>query len=255
VIVPRSPTCAAACLAEPCTLGQMRAAQRAAVTDPRITLWAELAVVGHLTGWSTPRSGPALTASLRAMDGRLRECAISHAVDAAVAARGPAISGRISPADLADHVTAAIHHVIGKGTQPCEAEEPRYLAPPYRWVLVRDALRTADREPGAGPHPRSAEWERDYGRPVPGDTAKAQLIAVTRWYLRDQRDSEPVAVALWGSRPRSGIERAVGAHAASDDWPARLTEALTAFIKLRWPLNYLLGPPAPANRAKPGSAQ
>ena len=255
MIARRSPTCGADCLAGPCTLGQMRAAQRATVTDPRITLWAELSVVGHLTGWDMPRPAPVFTASLRAMDGRLRDCALSHAADAAVASRVPAISTRLSPAALAVHVTAAMRQAIAEGTRACEPEEPQYLAPPYQWALVRDALRPARRSAAAGRHPRSGEWERAYGQPVPGATAKAQLNAVTRWYLRDQRDGQAVAVTLWGSRPRPVVEQAVGAHAGSDDWPAQLAEALEAFTRLQWPRNLLRRPPSPANPGDPGGAR
>jgi hypothetical protein len=255
VIACRSATCGTACQAQPCTLGQMRAAQRAAVTDPRITLWAELAVVAHLTGWDMPRPGPAFTASLRSMDGRLRDCAVSHAADAAVAARVPAIGTRVSPAALAVHVTTAMRQAVAGGTRACEPEEPQYLAPPYRWALVRDALRAACRKPGARCHPRSGEWERTYGQPVPGATSKAQLTAVTRWYLRDQRDHQATAAVLWGTRPRSAIEQAVGARAGSDDWPAQLAEALGAFTRLAWPRNLLRRPPAPASPAESGGAR
>jgi uncharacterized protein len=255
VIARRSPTCGPACLAQPCTLGQMRAAQRAAVTDPRLTLWAELSVVAHLTGWDMPRPAPALTAALRAMDGRLRDCAVSHAADAAVAARVPAISARVSPAALAAHVATAIRQAIAGGTRACEPEEPQYLAPPYRWALVRDALRPARRSSGTGRHPRSDQWERTYGQPVPGATGKAQLSAVTRWYLRDQRDTQAIATVLWGTRPRSAIEQAVAAQVGSDDWPAQLAEALEAFTRLAWPRNLLRRPPAPASPAEPGGAR
>ena len=255
VIARRSPTCGADCLAGPCTLGQMRAAQRATVTDPRVTLWAELTVIAHLTGWDMPRPAPAFTASLRSMDGRLRDCALSHAADAAVASRVPAISTRVSPAALAVHVTTAMRQAIAEGTRACEPEEPQYLAPPYKWALVRDALRSARRSAAAGRHPRSGEWERAYGQPVPGATAKAQLNAVTRWYLRDQRDSQAVAVTLWGSRPRTVIEQAVGAHAGSDGWPAQLAEALEAFARLQWPRNLLRRPSSPASPGDPGGAR
>jgi hypothetical protein len=204
VIARRSATCGADCLAGPCTLGQMRAAQRAAVTDPRITLWAELTVIAHLTGWDMPRPAPAFTASLRSMQGRLRDCALSHAADGAVAARVPAISARVSPDVLAVHVTAAMRQAIAEGTRACEPEEPQYLAPPYKWALVRDALRPARRSPAAGRHPRSSEWERTYGQLVPGATAKAQLNAVTRWYLRDQRDSQAVAARGHRLTPAAG---------------------------------------------------
>jgi hypothetical protein len=257
VITRRSATCGPACQSGPCTLAQVRVAQRVAVTDPRVTLWAELSVVAHLTGWDMPRPAPAFTASLRSMDARLRECAISHAVDAAVAARVPAISTRISPAALAVHVTGAMHQAIAEGTRACEPEEPQYLAPPYRWALVRDALRPVRRAQGPGRrHPRSGEWERAYGQPVPGATAKAQLTAVTRWYLRDQRDSKAITTVLWGSRPRSAIEQAVGAYATSEDWPSWLSEALDAFTKLSWPRNLLCRASSrvPQARKEPGGA-
>jgi hypothetical protein len=252
VIARRSGTCGPDCLAEPCTLGQMRAAQRAAVTDPRITLWAELAVVAHLAGWSFPRPGPAFLAGLRSMDTRLRDCAVSHAVDAAVAARVPAFSSRLSPADLAVHVSAALQHVIAGGTPPCPAGEHQYLATPYRWALARAALRPAEHMPDAARHADSDKWERIGGQPVPGDTALGQLLAVNRWFIRDLRDTRAVAIALWGSRPRPALERAVGLPAASDNWPAQLKEALTAFPNLKWPLKALAGPPT---LGQPGGAR
>jgi uncharacterized protein len=233
VIARRSPTCGPDCLAGPCTLGQMRAAQRAAVTDPRIILWAELSVVAHLTGWDMPRPAPIFTASLRAMDGRLRDCALSHAADAAVAARVPAISARVSPGALAAHVAAVMRQAVADGTPGCTAEEPQYLAPPYRWALVRDALRTA--APGTGRNPRSGEWERAYGQPVPGRTAPQQARTVARWHARDQRDAQAVATVIWGARPRPAIEQAVGCRAGDPGWPAQLAEMLTAFARSPWP--------------------
>ena len=44
----------------PCTLRQMRQAQRAAEAGPWIIWWAELAVLAHLTGWPMPFPGPEL---------------------------------------------------------------------------------------------------------------------------------------------------------------------------------------------------
>ena len=234
VITWRSPTCGPDCAARPCTLGEMRAAQRAAVTDPRITLWAELTVVAHLTGWEMPRPSPAFAASLSVMDTRQRDCAISHAADAAVAARAPAISSRVSPAALSLHVVTAMRQVIGDGKPGCAAEEPQYLAPPYRWALVRDALRSAPPADG-GRHPRSQEWEHVYGRPVPGRTASEQSRVVTRWCARDQHDAQAVASVIWGTRPRPAIEQAVGCRAGDPAWPALLAEMLTAFARSPWP--------------------
>ena len=113
------------------------------------------------------------------MPSRLRDCAISHGVDAAVGIRVPVIAGRVSPVGLAAHIATAIRARLARGTWLCQREEPRWLAPAYQWTLVLDALKSADRKnPGAGPHPRSPEWERTYGqaipaRPAPGRSARS----------------------------------------------------------------------------------
>jgi hypothetical protein len=200
-------------------------------------------VIAHLTGWDMPRPSPVFTAALQSMDGRLRDCAVSHAVGAAVASRVPAISTRVSPGALTVHVTAAMRQAVSDGTPGCAAEEPQYLAPPYRWALVRDALRTAD--PGTGRHPRSQEWEHAYGQPLPGRTAAQQLRTVTRWHARDQREAQAVATVIWGTRPRTAIEQAVGCPADDPGWPARLAQMLAAFARAPWPRTLLRRTPAP----------
>jgi hypothetical protein len=242
VISSRSVTCGPDCTARPCTLGQMRAAQRATITDRRLTLWTELTVVAHLTGWEMPRPALAFTEALRATGTRLRDCALAHATDAAVTARIPAISTRISPDDLATHAVTAMRQVITSGTPGCADEESDYLAPPYRWMLVRGALRAAD--PGDGRHPRSDEWEQLYSEPIPGATIAQQLRVINRRYAEDQRGTAAVTAVVWGTRPSSAIEQAVGVRPDSDDWAARLNTALTAFARLPWPRKLLVRPTA-----------
>ncbi|HWG13955.1 MAG TPA: hypothetical protein VG268_11850, partial [Streptosporangiaceae bacterium] len=129
VASPRSVTCGAECAARPCTLRDMRSAQRALERNLGIVLWAELAVLAHLTGWPTPIPQVPLLDLLRAMPPRLRDCALSHAVDAAVASRTPAISGRVSPIGLASHVGDAMRARLVSGTSTCEKDEPQWLAP------------------------------------------------------------------------------------------------------------------------------
>jgi uncharacterized protein len=240
LITSRSPTCGPECRAVPCTLRQVRAAQRAAISDPRITLWAELSVLAHLTGWLMPMPGPALAAALAAMTSRLRDCAVSHAVDAAVASRIAVISARTSGAALSGHVTAAMHATLDDGRWLCDQQEPQWLAPPYQWALVLDSLQALHRrDPDAGPHPRTAEWEAAYSRALPGLACASQLATVQRWYDTDQRDQQQVRAVGYGTRPASAIEQSVGAHAGDQDWEPRLTDALTAFRDCRWPLDYL----------------
>jgi hypothetical protein len=128
----RSPACPAGCEGAPCTLRQMRAARNAASRDPRITLWAELSVAGHLAGWAMPMPGRALAGELAGMRTRLRDCALAQAADDAVASRVPAFAARVSGPALAGHVAAAMRAAIDEDRWECEEHEPRWHAPAVR---------------------------------------------------------------------------------------------------------------------------
>ncbi|TDE20830.1 ATP-binding protein [Actinomadura sp. 6K520] len=208
LVSPRSGTCGSDCRDSPCTLRDMRTAQRALEARPELVLWAELAAAAHLTGWGTPALSPSVVDGLPA---RLRDCTVSHTVDAAVATRGALTK-------LADHLVDALHG------RPCITDETEFFATPYRWCLVLEELEQAHKtDPGAGRHPRSAEWAALYGRVIPGDTLADQLGHINAWWDRDQRDLEARATALWGSG--QAIETAVGALRTDSDWADRLREA------------------------------
>jgi uncharacterized protein len=244
VVRPRSITCGADCAGRPCTLRDMRVAQRTLDEYPAVRLWAELSVLAHLTGWPMPVPRTALLSLLQMMPSRLRDCAISHGVDSAISVRVPVIAGRVSPVGLASHVSTAIRSRMSRGSWLCQREEPQWLAPAYKWTLVLDALKTADRKnPGAGPHPRSSEWERTYGQAITGDTCARQVGTVQRWYDGAQRDVWEVRAVAFGVDLASGIERAVGARAEDDDFEERLTGYLDQFVDCRWPRLYLTADP------------
>jgi DNA helicase HerA-like ATPase len=244
VVRSRSITCGADCTERPCTLRDMRIAQRALGEYPAIRLWAELSVLAHLAGWPMPVPRPPLFSLLQLMPSRLRDCAISHGVDAALAVRVPVIAGRVSPVGLAAHVSTAIRSRLSRGSWLCQREEPRWLAPAYQWTLVLDALRTADRKnPGAAPHPRSQEWELTYGQAITGDTLARQVGTVQRWYDGAQRDDWEVRAVAFGVDSPSPIEQAVGASAEDDDFEERLTGYLDQFVDCRWPRLYLTADP------------
>ena len=222
----------------------MRIAQRALDEYPVIRLWAELSVLAHLVGWPMPVPRTALLSLLQVMPSRLRDCALSHGVDAALASRVPVIAGRVSPIGLASHVTTAIRARVSRGSWLCQREEPKWLAPAYKWTLVLDALKSADRKnPGAGPHPRSSEWERTYGQAITGDTCARQVGTVQRWYDGAQRDDWEVRAVAFGVDSPSDIEKAVGARAEDDDFEERLTGYLDQFVDCRWPRLYLTADP------------
>jgi uncharacterized protein len=235
VITRRSPACATMCREQACTLAEMRAAQRVAITDPRITLWAELAVIAHLTGWTTPQPVPAFAVGLQTLGTRLLDCVLSHAVDAAVAARVPAISTRLSPHILASHITTVLRNLISAGALICDTEEPQYLAPAYQWALIHDALKdTCQASPATGPHPSTSQWEQACGRQIPGGSCEEQLRLVHRWHARAQRDTSAITVIMWGTRPHTAIEQAVAGRVSDDTWPDQLTDTLDAFTHVNW---------------------
>jgi uncharacterized protein len=123
VVHPRSVTCGAQCQARPCTLRDMRVAQRALDAVGWVRPWAELAVLAHLTGWPIPAPTPATLAAFTALPARVRQCALSHAVDAAVASRATAIA---DPAGLAAHVHAAVTGWAERSEWLCPPDEPQW---------------------------------------------------------------------------------------------------------------------------------
>jgi DNA helicase HerA-like ATPase len=244
VVRSRSITCGADCTGRPCTLRDMRVAQRALGEYPAIRLWAELSVLAHLAGWPMPVPRTGLLSLLQMMPSRLRDCTISHGVDAALSVRIPVIAGRVSPVGLASHVSTAIRSRMSRSSWLCQREEPKWLAPAYKWTLVLDALKSADRKnPGAGPHPRSSEWERTYGQVIAGDTCARQVGTVQRWYDSAQRDDWEVRAVAFGVDSPSSVETAVGASAEDDDFEERLSGYLDQFIDCRWPRLYLTADP------------
>ena len=174
----------------------MRSAQRLLAGQPGLVLWAEVAVLAHLTGWlmPVPVAGGELADQIAALSlARLRDCAVSHAVDAAVAARASTFAARVSPGALASHVAAALRRWITDAGRECSFPEPHWLAPAFRWALILDDLKTLDRKaPGSGRHPRTADWEASTGRPIPGATCAQQIGVVQRWHDADQRNPATV---------------------------------------------------------------
>ncbi|HEX8009061.1 MAG TPA: ATP-binding protein [Trebonia sp.] len=151
VVTPRSVTCGADCAARPCTLRDMRAAQRVLEAHQWVRLWAELTVLAHLAGWLMPVPKPARLAELTALPSRLGDCAVSHAVDAAVAARGPLIASTVSPSALAAHACAAIRARADRGVWICPPGEPEWrLAGPVTEAVAFGVARPSAIETAAG---------------------------------------------------------------------------------------------------------
>lgn len=125
IVDPRSRTCPRECAQAPCTLRQMASARRVLEDDPRLAVWAELSVLGHLVGEHMPIPGRALLKDLRGMEERSRDCALAHAVDGAAVARSAMIARTVSPAELAEHVCEAMRGRVA-GQWVCAKDEPRW---------------------------------------------------------------------------------------------------------------------------------
>ena len=136
IVRPRSASCGSECNTRPCTVRDMRHAQRALQDDPWIRVWAQLAVLAHLTGWPTPVPQPAVLATLKAFPARTIQCAISHAADTAAAA-SPSIP---RPQALVAHASAAILARAERGEWLCRAEEPEWLLADAVTMKVAEGL-------------------------------------------------------------------------------------------------------------------
>jgi hypothetical protein len=129
---------------------------------------------------------------------------------------------------------------LDEGRWVCEPQEPQYLAPAYRWVIVLDELtmlRKADSN--AGPHPATRQWEQAYGRRIPGQSCAEQLQAVQTWHSSDLRDHTELRKVTFGAQAPSAIETAVGARIGEPSWDQRLADSLNYFADCSWPLIYL----------------
>ena len=125
LVRPRAASCGSECSGRPCTLRETRRAQRALQDQSWIGLWAGLAVLAHLTGWPAPVPMPDALAAVQALPVRAAQCAISHAVDAAVSSQ-PMIP---RPEAMAAHVSAVLRARAERGEWLCPEEERGWLLP------------------------------------------------------------------------------------------------------------------------------
>lgn len=138
LVSPRSATCGGECRKRPCTLREIRYAERELDQEPVLVVWAELSVLGHLQGQPMPVPATWLLDALHRFGRRHRECTFSHAVDAAVQARIPAIARQLSAKALAVHVNGAMLGLVSYNGTGCGPEEVG------TWMVQRagDDLRT-----------------------------------------------------------------------------------------------------------------
>ena len=224
--------CDQACDDQACTLDHMREAERVVAEEPCLMLWAELAVIAHLTGWTVPHLGPRMLITLYALDDHRRSCAIGQGVRSAVNGRAAAILPSMTPASLASHVTAELREQLAGGAEPARLEA-EWLAREYRWPPLWRALNDwVQLGRGAERHPESDGWEATLGAEILGSTGIEQRAWVAGRERLVRREPGVARAILLGVSSPTAIERAVGASVSSDDWQKRLSAAMVG-LELR----------------------
>jgi hypothetical protein len=235
-----SAACGDECRARACTLREMREAERT-LGDRTLALWAELAVVGHITGWPVPEPGPLLRAALGSLPRRRRECAIAQAVSAAVDGRAGALLATMTPAELGAHVAQCLRAQLDGLT--CPSPEARWLGLPYRWSPLRRELRDfLDAQSAGRPaaEPDVAVWEAAFGVRVPGQSPQERFQHVVRWSHADRADHDLRRRLLLGAGDPSSLERAVGCRHGEATWKERFEGALEPLrLELPWPVAFI----------------
>lgn len=250
LITRRSPSCGRDCAVEPCTLLQMTDAQQLLAEHRWLVVWAELTVLAHLAGHRTPDVAPHLLPGYAAarQSPRTFDCATSHAVDAALAARVAILQPTVDPDELAAHCCASIRAVAdgADADTTCSTHGLRYLAQPYLWLEPRAALQ--DAAAGAPRHAQTEEWEARLGRHIAGSTAAEQRDQVEAWWgavldnrtLRDR--------VTFGTAQPSALERVLDVTRDNPGWPTTVAITLQPF-RADWPRDHLIAEPTPTTEA------
>jgi DNA helicase HerA-like ATPase len=158
LVAPRSVTCGESCRQVRCRLADMGEARRLLGDQPGIGLWAEAAVVCHLGGLPSLVPSARMRELMTAVPRRVLDCALSQAVDSAVAARTAAIGTAIPPDELSGHVVTVL-----RSRARCPGSEPD-------WCL--EWFRHGDRPDHGVP-----QWKIEallVGRHPPGETGPLQ---------------------------------------------------------------------------------
>ncbi|MFK4085205.1 ATP-binding protein [Kribbella sp. NPDC020789] len=237
----RSASCGPSCQATACTLREMRTAQHTLQTHSWLTLWAELTVLAHLTGNNTPaidlNGVPPIDSLLDSQ--RLFGCAVSHAVDAAIAARSSVLHPAADPELLAIHCCQSMQEVLAGSTsrEACGFHGMYFLAEHYRPLEALAVLRTA--EPGPVRHPRTAEWEEALGMRLPGDDVAGQTEFLKARWNRIVADQVRCDAVTFGTAYPSTIESVIGGSRNTEGWGELVRRAVEP-LGAPWAVGHLI---------------
>jgi hypothetical protein len=156
----RSRLCGTDCHADPCSLQALGDAAEVA-NRPALIMWVEAVAVAHIIGKPPPGPAPTLRDELNGMPQRQRDCALSHVVERATAARSARLRHWVDVDDFAAQLYHVARAQLDDRIPPTE-DPMRWTAECYRWQEVLFALEDAVAVQGEDgpPHPDTAAWGR-----------------------------------------------------------------------------------------------
>ncbi len=175
----RSAACTGCCAERPCVLQEIRHGERLLTLHPELRLWAETSVIVHQLGY--PGVGLAdspSVQSLRALHGSdpwVVECALTHALEAAISSRYEKLIGFYDPDHLAAHLSRIGQVILrgGEWASMCADDHGRWRAGRHRFSDLELEL---DRASPSGTAPKSVgQAGRERGLDLPSGTPAAQL--------------------------------------------------------------------------------
>jgi uncharacterized protein len=229
------------------TLADMVRGQRLVEDNALLRWWVEVAVIAHLVGSTTPNVPPDVRDLLdRTPDSKVIACALSYAVDEAVATRSSLLHKRMGPAALAGHVAASLSGLVD-GRYLCKTPEMEWLAEPflldprYRQLLGRVLTDTGD-----GPaHPRLRHWTTFVSRSDGGESSETsefdEVHRARRAALHENR--ERTEALLFGSATPSALEQSIDIRRDEPDWPEAVRRMSTE-LRTPWVAGYLILEPS-----------
>lgn len=236
----RSRSCGAQCRhGQPCVLATIRQGEHLLEAHPELTFWIEASVVAHVCGYPAPalRPTPSVEELRRLAEGepRLVECAIAHAVEAALAPRYVRLSHFYDPDALGRHLSELAVAMLGERVDApdCSTDKGRWRFGRYRFVDI--ASRLAKIAGGHQVEQPEAYWiglAAERGVTLAGDTAAHRLEQLQSLPWRGYSADEQLAVHLGDpASPASRLAAAVIAGPAKVEEQIRRASAQT----LNWP--------------------
>ena len=250
----RSIACGRACTGErPCTLVEIRAADLLAQSpqDAWLRVWSEVYVLAHLVNRPRPRVPVPLRQRWAGLSGRLRECVLATAIDAAVLGRGQALRGSYDPAELAAACAVSAAAMLdggkGAGTRPGTT----WVIPQVRWLHELERVCPHDAPP---PDPLAPAPPLDYALPDLADRADVKIgqrISGLRRHplsMEVTRNRLIAWSALLGEDDQSAFIEDLGAVAIGVSHRGQLGKAagemgVTGWLEpvLSWPRRFIVG--------------